>query len=203
MGKKIIFDFDGVIADSFDVVYVVANEILRSQGMEEFRSEEELRDMYKTNFYESLREKGFSRARIALFVRKLQKILPERYAGVAAFEGIKEVLKRLSENNDLYLVSSNVRKVIEEFNEREDLNFLEVLGVEDGKSKVVKIKRVAEDSKEFYYVGDTLGDMIEGRKAGAKTVGVTWGYHSRDILEKGKPDFLVDKPEDLLELFQN
>ena len=43
-----------------------------------------------------------------------------------------------------------------------------------------------------YYVGDTKGDMIEGKKAGAVTVAVTWGWHTADNLAEASPDHTVN-----------
>jgi phosphoglycolate phosphatase len=51
-----------------------------------------------------------------------------------------------------------------------------------------------------YYIGDTKGDMIEGRKAGAITVAALWGWHAVEKLEEGAPDHFVRSPEALLDL---
>jgi len=51
-----------------------------------------------------------------------------------------------------------------------------------------------------YYIGDTRGDMIEGRKAGAITVAALWGWHAVKKLEEGAPDHFVRSPEALLDL---
>jgi len=42
--------------------------------------------------------------------------------------------------------------------------------------------------------------MKEGRQAGVKTVAVTWGWHSREKLAATGPDYLLDRPEELLKL---
>ena len=51
-----------------------------------------------------------------------------------------------------------------------------------------------------YYVGDTKGDMIEGKKAGALTVAVTWGWHTREKLADASPDHMVHTPAELVTL---
>ena len=53
---------------------------------------------------------------------------------------------------------------------------------------------------EFLYVGDTGTDMDCGRNAEMITVGVTWGFRSREELEKHKACHIIDRPEDLLKL---
>ena len=51
-----------------------------------------------------------------------------------------------------------------------------------------------------FYVGDTKGDMIEGKQAGAVTVAVTWGWHSTEKLTEGSPDYMVHTPTELKNL---
>lgn len=51
--------------------------------------------------------------------------------------------------------------------------------------------------EECLYVGDGDTDMIGGRAAGCITAAVTWGFRTREFLEKYEPDYIVDRPEDL------
>ncbi|MCD7061199.1 HAD-IA family hydrolase [Pelagibacterium xiamenense] len=48
-------------------------------------------------------------------------------------------------------------------------------------------------------IGDTTFDMELGRAAGAKTIGVTWGYHARVALEGAGADMIVTNYDDLNE----
>ena len=54
--------------------------------------------------------------------------------------------------------------------------------------------------ENIYYVGDTTGDIKEGKQAGIKTVGVTWGWHSKEKMAAAGPNYLVDHPRELLQL---
>ena len=49
--------------------------------------------------------------------------------------------------------------------------------------------------------GDSDVDMMTGGNAGVMTVGVTWGFRSREELSAHFPDSIVDSPADLLPLF--
>nr|WP_217430466.1 HAD-IA family hydrolase [Sulfitobacter algicola] len=42
-------------------------------------------------------------------------------------------------------------------------------------------------------VGDTSFDMEMGRNAGIRTIGVSWGYHSRDNLGHAGADLIIDR----------
>jgi phosphoglycolate phosphatase-like HAD superfamily hydrolase len=51
-----------------------------------------------------------------------------------------------------------------------------------------------------WFVGDTVGDMVEGRAAGVGTIAVAWGWHAAAQLAGAAPDHLVAVPADLLTL---
>jgi len=47
-------------------------------------------------------------------------------------------------------------------------------------------------------VGDSTMDLETAHRAGMRAVGVTWGYHDRDLLAAARPDMMIDSPEELL-----
>ncbi|MCK0195588.1 HAD-IA family hydrolase [Ancylobacter sp. 6x-1] len=49
-------------------------------------------------------------------------------------------------------------------------------------------------------IGDTSYDMVMARSADAHAVGVTWGYHPRDLLRQSGAQHLVDAADELLPL---
>ena len=54
--------------------------------------------------------------------------------------------------------------------------------------------------EECLYFGDTNTDMQTGNAAGMFTVGVTWGFRPRKELEENGAMFVIDRPEQLLEI---
>jgi len=80
----------------------------------------------------------------------------------------------------------------------------EVLGGEQEASKTRKIRSVRRrfgDEMPAWYVGDTVGDVLEARAAGVGTVSVVWGWHGVERLRRVKPDRMAHAPSDLLDLF--
>ncbi|TLZ96695.1 MAG: HAD family hydrolase, partial [Methanobacteriota archaeon] len=45
--------------------------------------------------------------------------------------------------------------------------------------------------------GDTENDVRAAKGAGARSIGVTWGYGTRDSLEAAGVDHLIETPEAL------
>ena len=51
---------------------------------------------------------------------------------------------------------------------------------------------------EVVYCGDSDVDMQTGINAGVRTIGVTWGFRTREELASYSPWMLADCPEDIV-----
>jgi phosphoglycolate phosphatase len=204
MQKLFLFDFDGVIVDSLDVYEGTVTRCLKEIGQPIVKSRADFLALYEDNFYESLVKKGVD---LDAFMAAAVGILAEiNYDEITPFHGVLPVLAKLRENNILVVISSsdshdiNTTMVQYHF----DGYFREVLGSDANLNKKKKIlhvmARFGTDAGHTYYVGDTMGDIKEGKMAGVKTVAVTWGWHTREQLAAVGPDYLIDQPEDLLKI---
>ena len=134
----------------------------------------------------------------------MRDALLENQDKIKPFNGIADVLNDLSKENKLFIVTSNETQVVEKYLKSQNLFyfFKEIYGSDKGASKIEKIIKIKEGNPGFnyFYVGDTQGDILEGKKSGVKTVAVTWGWHKKEQLKEVSPDFLIDKPSDFLKL---
>lgn len=60
------------------------------------------------------------------------------------------------------------------------------------------LARLGRPAEGACYVGDAPFDLRAGRAAGVATIGVTWGFFTREALEAEDPDLIVDTPAELL-----
>lgn len=65
------------------------------------------------------------------------------------------------------------------------------------------LERLGGAAEGACYVGDAPFDIRAGRAAGLRTIGVTWGFFSREELEGEGADLVVDTPGALLEACLN
>lgn len=200
--KLLLFDFDGVLVDSLDVYEKTVTDCLQQIGQPLTRGRSEFLELFDGNFYESLQKNGvnmdkFTTASVDILARI-------DYSAMKPFDAMRPVLQKLSQNHAMIVISSNDTPTIVEALRLYDFEgiFQEVLGSDFMLSKKDKILYIMNKyqvlSSDIYYIGDTVGDMLEGRQAGVKTVGVTWGWHTKDRLVQSNPDYLLDDPEDLL-----
>jgi pyrophosphatase PpaX len=64
------------------------------------------------------------------------------------------------------------------------------------------VEELGVDKASTVFVGDSRHDMESGRAAGVKTAAVLWGPFDRPHLEDLAPDYWLEKPQDLRELYE-
>lgn len=201
--KIFLFDFDGVIIDTLPIAVEAYNSLLKKYQIKHQFTHKTFTDLFLTNFHE-----GF--AKVVTDEKAREKILKERAEeyikrkdDFTIFDGIEDALQLLSEKNRIIIISSNRTNFIQEFLlSRKIKGVSEVLGgdIEKSKEKKINWQKEKYPKSQIYYIGDTIGDIKEGKRNKIITVGVTWGFHSRELMKREKPDFLFNHPKDLIKL---
>lgn len=202
MSSLLLFDFDGVLADSLDLYADAVTRCLERIGMPFDKGREEYLALFDGNYYESMAARGVD---LVAFAQATKEIFPAiDYDAMKPFSGLIPVLEALQKNHLLVVVSSNGSRTIGKMLARFGFEpyFREILGYDFLFSKKEKIDHAVEKygipREMTFYIGDTCGDILEARAAGIKSVAVTWGWHDRERLLAVRPDFLIDTPEGLL-----
>ncbi|KKQ57688.1 MAG: putative phosphatase [Parcubacteria group bacterium GW2011_GWA2_38_13] len=200
--KLIIMDFDGVITDSLEVVYQVVSQAFATVGIPLSL------DAYKKFFLinPKLAEKQLtSDEKKFIDVQKyIHQNIPIRYKKVKIFQPMIEIIQKLHASAELAIVSSSQSEVIIEKLKKYSLDqyFSQILGADKEVSKIDKIKSCMDKSgiekKSVYFISDTVGDILEGKKMGIKTIAVSWGFHNKETLLGATPDKILTEPDELL-----
>ena len=193
--KIVLFDFDGVIVDSFAAAYKINAARFNPLTAEEYRR------WFDGNIGEELK-KRLSENSVTYFFAEYATEL----GSMAIVPGIVEVIVALAQKYTLAIISSSHSSAIKKFLETHGLEkyFKEILGYDIETSKVIKIRTVMEESKispnDCVLITDTLGDIREANEAGIKSLAVTWGYHDKETLESGSPYALATIPPELVSM---
>jgi len=203
MKKIIIFDFDGVIADSLETCAKYSLKALAKNKVTQITKKAEYLECFDSNFFQGLIEKGVSKEKIPSITKDFNEDYIAHAKEIGFFNNIIETIKKLKEKFPLFIVSATATKTIQSILGENKNLFREIIGGDKETSKVKRIQSIIKKfpEEEYFYIGDTLGDIIEGKEAGAKTVAVGWGWHHLEKLKTAHPDYTVKKPEDLLKLF--
>ena len=204
LNPVIMLDFDGVVADSLEVFFNEFTAVCAEMGFDRLNSKEAFLRLFDGNLIAGLIKAGFPVFRLKKLARTFAPRIDEANRRVPPFDGMPGIVNRLAAAFPLYFITSNSSRAIHEFAERHGIEgFHDVLGADREPSKAKKIRCVSRlhQDRTPYYVGDTKGDMIEAREAGAVAVAATWGWHPRATLETAQPDHVLCQPGELLALF--
>jgi len=207
--KLVIFDFDGTIADSFDVCFNGINEIFKTRGLKEI-TEEQKEKARELSANDILRYFKISTYQIAFIVRKLFRIIERDFHKVKIFPNTKKTLKYFKKQDlKIVILTSNIKKNVEPFLEKEGIKdlfdgFYYKSGI-FSKDRIINqlIEKYKVKKSQTVLIGDEIRDIKAAKKSRIKMIGVTWGFNKEKALLKYKPDFIVKKPEDILEILIN
>ena len=198
-----MFDYDGVIANSFLVVFNIYNSVCEQYGLSKMNKDEFVH-LYDDNFYVDVVSRGMKKENIPKMIEDFRAGFLKHEKEIQMFDAINEVVNELSKNNKIIIVTSSETSVVKKFLKKFKINVNEVLGADIATSKIEKIEIIKKKypNSDFAFITDTSGDIKEGKKAGVKCFGVTWGYHNEQLLVREKPQKIFHSSAELLEFFQ-
>lgn len=127
------------------------------------------------------------------------------------YDGVEEMLQILNKNNKkLFVVTSKptyfTKKILNNLNLTK--YFVDIFGASMniiGEKKTDTMKEVLEKYppkflNEIVMVGDREHDIIAANNHAIASIGVTYGYGTKEELEKAKPSKIVNSPKELLKI---
>ncbi|WP_036484697.1 HAD-IA family hydrolase [Myxosarcina sp. GI1] len=201
--KLVLFDFDGTIADTYQAIADITNQLSSEFGYKPVEPEELLL-LKNLSSREIIKKTEISLFKIPFLVKRVRNELSKEIAKLKPITGIERVLFQLKARGySLGIVTSNDKHNVELFLAKNNLNFLFDFIYSStsifGKHRVIKriIKHNQWQREQIVYVGDETRDIRSARKSRIGVVAVSWGFNSAEILAEFQPDFLVDRPQEL------
>jgi len=211
MIKAIVFDYDGVIVNSFPGVYEVYKTICSQLGVPYPASIEDFKQKYGYNYKELLKNLGVTkdadlRRAQEIFAQEIVKQDPPLYPSIAT------VLGELHQKYRLFLITANLREEALQKLKKYNLAkyFSHVGGVEETNNtygKRSEIKQVLEQERlnpnEVIYIGDRNIDYDVAYDVGISSIILVeygWGFdrnYASDI-----QNIPVKRPLQILEAVQ-
>ena len=200
-----LFDYDGTIADTLAVFERAMDLAFAGMDLAPLADREAFLRLFDENMAVGLRRLGLGQDQVRELFDRLAPSLAAAQDEVLLFPGMAGLLRTLAQHARVAVVTSNVGAVVRSRLEREGLLdcIEDVIGSDVEHSKIRKIRSFQarlSPGTPVHYVGDTLGDMLEGREADAVTVAVSWGWHPPERMRPARPDIVVGAPQDILSL---
>ncbi|MDP7141546.1 MAG: HAD-IA family hydrolase [Candidatus Woesearchaeota archaeon] len=202
MIKAVIFDLDGTLVDSLPLIIELANRFSEKFGYKKIENIPALRNK---GIGEIIKDLGLPIYKLPLLIKKMRRKAKDKLKDVKIFEGIKSVIERLSKKYAIGILTTNSKKYVKYMLRREKITCVKFVFSSSslfGKDIVLRkiLKKRGLKNDEIVYVGDELRDIRACKRVGVKVIAVSWGFNSKSLLMKGNPDFIAEKPEDILSI---
>lgn len=212
--KYVFFDLDGTITDSGLGITKSVQYALRAFGIEETNLKKlepfigpPLKDSFM-EFYHMDEEQA----------NKAVKAYREYYEVTGLFEnevydGIPNVLKQLKEaGKEMVLATSKpevfAKKILEHFQLDSYFSIIAGADLEGNRVEKLDVMKYAiglansEDYTQIVMIGDRKYDIEASNQLGIETIGVLFGFGSREELERAGATYLVETPAEIQKILE-
>ncbi len=206
----ILFDYDGVLADTLDDLLQFGQEACDELGIYHVVTRDDLSNLEVMSFATYAQACDVPEHLVEEFVQYCLKRFADKKSAPAIFNGLSNVLQHIADKNTIVIVTTNSSQNVNAFLVEHSLDeYVDaVFGVDMPGSKAQKISMAREqfssDAKResVIMVGDSLSDIRAAKEASVRSVAVAWGHQSLKLLLQGNPDHVVHFPRELLEVIE-
>ena len=212
--QLIIFDLDGTLLNTIGDLAVGCDHMLSLRGLPTHSYEEYC--TFVGNGIMRLVERALpEQLRTEEYVKAARRDFVEFYIDnidnhTVPYEGMVELVEQLQTKGAKLAVASNkfqagTEKLIRKF--FPTIEWVEICGNREGvplKPDTALVDMIIEkagvERKNCTMVGDSAVDIQTARNAAIRSVGVSWGFRSREELEQAGADHIADTVEELTTL---
>ena len=211
MKKAVIFDLDGTLINSLPDISAAMNKALASFSLPPH--EEDKYKLFTGDGAKNLTLRALGEKKEMFY--EVYQSYSQEYAqnsriNTAPYDGTHDLLQDLSEAGFKLCVLSNkghadVVRVLEYYFPA--VFFAYAGGVREGgpvkpdpRAALEVLAALGMPAEDFWYVGDTATDMRCAAGAGITSIGVGWGYQSKEMIDQAHPNYFVESVAELRQL---
>ena len=209
--KNYFFDLDGTLTDSAEGIVNSVIYAMSTYGIEE-TDRDALKSFVGPPLTDSfMRRYGFSKEKAEEALSRFRV----RFTKIGIFEnslyeGIPEVLAKIKARGDRVILATSkpevfARRILDHFDLTRffdhicGANLEEDTRVEKEEVLLYALETSGADPRDSYMIGDRKYDMESGKKLGLSTIGVLYGYGTREELSLAGADVIYETVEELKE----
>ncbi len=204
MKKIVIFDMDGTLFNNVETAY--ANVSIKQPRI----TRGEFLALYAENYHDAIVKYQTNNPPIQLTPEQ-QEQYDQNYALKKAhsklFSGIHNLLEKLYNDGIILVLNTSAyeRNALPQLEQTGIKKFFDLIGtVELSKSKIEKFNIILEKynvtKDDVLFVTDAVGDVKEASVLDIPTIGVTWGIHDREYLNREHYNNLITIVDTVKEL---
>lgn len=210
--KNYFFDLDGTLTDSADGIINSVIYAVSTFGIEE-TDRKALTSFVGPPLTDSFMQRyGFSKEEADEALRRFRV----RFTDIGIFEnslyeGIPQLIEKIKSRGDRVILATSkpevfARRILDHFDLTWYFDYIcganleETKRVEKEEVLLYALEISGADPSDSYMIGDRRYDMESGKKLGLSTVGVLYGYGTREELSTAGADVICETVKELQEV---
>jgi phosphoglycolate phosphatase-like HAD superfamily hydrolase len=207
--KHFIFDFDGVISDSFEISCEEINRIASENfpSIPHASTKEDVVYIYSGPLKTSLRRFGLKDDAASDFFDRHSAAMQKRAKEINPFAAVIDIIAETIPGKSSIVTSSYsqaVKTILSKSTNYTDSLFQFICGREQKLTKTKKINNILQamnlSHNQALHIVDMASDVLYSREVPISCCVVGWGYHPISYLKVFEPTYAVNTPQELKDL---
>jgi phosphoglycolate phosphatase-like HAD superfamily hydrolase len=206
--KYVFFDFDGTLADTEEVNFVIYQKLAEKYNLRNITLDE-LGHLKKMSAKEIIEYVELKKRYLPFMLKRGKKLLTQDIRNVKLCKSdIFDTIKQLKNMGiKVAVITTNSKTNVKLFLEEHNADYFDFVASSTMFGKESKMRKIMKKEKlkssDVLYVGDEIRDIHAANRAGVDIASVGWGYNTVESLKKNKPQYLIFETKELLDICNN
>ncbi len=207
--KLVMFDYDGVLADSVHLPKLFYDELAKLIGSKRFETIDECREYMEVDFQITLKRLGIVNPEHVKVAEQLFRSIDGYWKNLELFPAVKEMLAELKNKGYIVAIVSNNKEesIVYDLKRHGIMQYFDYVidkkyGYKPAVDQILHcLKITGVKPEEAVMIDDMDAGIIAAKNAKLKkAIGVSYGYQLPHRLHMA--DVIVDAPEKILEVVE-
>lgn len=203
--KYVFFDFDGTLADTEEVNFVIYQKLAEKYNLRNITIDE-LGHIKKMSAKELMTYVEVKKRYLPFLLKRGKNLLKQDMRNIkpCKLDMFNIVLELKNMGIKAAIITTNSKTNVQIFLKEQNADIFDFIASSSMFGKESKIKRIIKKEKlnkeQVLYVGDEIRDIHAAKNAGIDIASVAWGYNTIESLKKQKPEYLIFEPSELIDI---
>ncbi len=203
--KYVFFDFDGTLADTEGVNFVIYQSLAEKYNLRNITIDE-LGHIKKMSARELMAYVELKKRYLPFLLKRGKSLLKQDIKNVEPCKpDLINIIKQLKNMGIITaIITTNSRYNVQMFLNEHNANIFDFIESSSMFGKETKMRKIIKKNKirleDVLYVGDEIRDIHAAKKTGIDIASVAWGYNTVESLKKNKPEYIIYEPFQLMDI---
>lgn len=203
--KYVFFDFDGTLADTEEVNFVIYQKLAEKYNLRNITIDE-IGHIKKMSARELMAYVELKKRYLPFLLKRGKNLLKQDIKNVNPCKPdlFDVVLQLKNMGIQTAIITTNSRSNVQDFLEEHNADIFDFIVSSSMFGKEGKMRRIIRKNKinsdDVLYVGDEIRDIHAAKNTGIDIASVAWGYNTVESLKKHKPEYIIYEPLELIDI---